>query len=665
MKISSSFLQVLFEVLRPQSEAMQLALERLNIKTIRDLMLYKPNYYLQKKLNPDVKNINDGDNVILTVEIAQIQRSHKSKILQGTVNYKDAIIRIVFFRTPPAFVIKILYNQKVVKIVGKITIVDGNMEIHHPEIVFSNNDIDLIEPIYPLTYGITNKQLYAEIKAAIHKIQNIPDINLEELKTAICNIHIPKSMNLDQYYKTISFLELIAHNAAMQILKTQVKECGRNFQINHELQKQILTKLNFTLTDGQQQALEEIEHDQQNHKMMRLLQGDVGVGKTLVALLSALNVLNYAQVAMMCPTDMLSTQHYNFFTQALSELDIKVALLTGSTTTKERKKILSQLAEGSIRIIIGTHALFQEEVKFYDLGYVIIDEQHRFGVMQRFALTEKGINPDVLIMTATPIPRSLCLALFGDIDTSKITTRISDRLPVITATIGKNRIHDVINQLNEIVKRGERIYWVCPLIEKEEESETHLQDAQIRFMELKEIYGDKVGLATGKTNSKDRTEIIRRFYSGEILILVATTIVEVGIDVKDATLIIVEDAQQFGLAQLHQLRGRVGRGNKQSFCILLYNEKRLSKVAKERLMVLKNSADGFYIAEQDLVLRGSGEIFGVNQSGLQKFFFFNEQNDVDLLSKVNCYKINIGSEYIKTLVQVFVKRDLGAFMKIG
>ncbi len=428
--------------------------------------------------------------------------------------------------------------------------------------------------------------------------------------------------------------------------------------------------------------------------MMKLLQGDVGSGKTLVALLTIVNVVsNKTQSALMAPTDLLSIQHFNFFKKALEDTDIKVALLTGKAKIKERREIDLGLKNGDIDILIGTHALFQDNVIFKDLGFIVIDEQHRFGVEQRLELIAKASNPDVLVMTATPIPRSLTLTVFGDMSVAQIKSKPQNRLPIITNIISNSKKLKLIASLQNKLDLGEKIYWVCPLIDQndktahqdstnqdsinigqnnkiiEQEEDVIYSDVTQLGIELEKTYPGRVAILHGKMKSVDKDNIMQEFKSGELRILVATTVIEVGIDVPDATLMIIDNAEKFGLAQLHQLRGRVGRGNLQSYCMLMYNPKCLSKMSRQRLEIMRKSNDGFYIAEQDLILRGGGEILGTKQSGEPDFFFADLGRDLNILVEANklvktIISSKISSKFIDFQIKLFA-RDKSDLVKSG
>ncbi len=619
-----------------------------------------------------------------------LRPSSRRSPLKMQVSNDTGSITLVFFNKIHSFIYSKLRVGQKYTISGKVEIYGENIQIIHPDFIFKKQYSAPIMPIYPLTYGIVNKQLYSYIVDGINvleqglKINNFFDYKdyfdnllLDVKKLHYLDVQDIPTQNINSL-KSLAFRELFANQASLA--KFRIKEHknrGRSFSTNKILQNNILAKLGFTLTEGQLEAVEDINKDQSSSfQMIRLLQGDVGCGKTLVALLTMLNVVSFgAQVALMVPSDLLSMQHYQFFAKTLDSLDIKVALLTGKTTTKQKQKIKSDLINGNINILIGTHALFQENVEFYDLGYVIIDEQHKFGVAQRLELINKASNPDVLVMTATPIPRSLTLTMFGDMDVSQIKTKPSNRLPIITSIVSSDKIDFLAASLDKKLQLGEKIYWVCPLVDNEDSlisdrknddannvlqngnnNQRKLSNVASRFEYLEQIYPGKVSMIHGKLKGSIKDKIMQEFKDSDKNILVATTVIEVGIDVPKASLIIIEDAQQFGLAQAHQLRGRVGRSNLQSHCILMYNPKRLSNMAKQRLQIMRRSDDGFYIAEQDLLLRGGGEILGTRQSGEPVFFFADIARDSQALVDANKLAKNLNfDDFLDFQINLFSK----------
>ncbi|MCC8483743.1 MAG: DEAD/DEAH box helicase [Rickettsia endosymbiont of Labidopullus appendiculatus] len=678
-------------------------LKRLGIINLRDLLFYRPTSYQAKTTSPNLSLLKNGQLIQAEVTIEEIlvpkSRKQPLKIL---VSNETGSILLIFFNRPPYFLLnKLTIGSKQI-IEGKVQIFSSLAQISHPIFIFDKKLTNSIQSIYPLTYGIINKQLYSYIIKAIDLLEKecdrIPE-NFQEIKDYIKSLlNDLKIMHLYQVHdnklqtqslRRLASRELFANQLSLQHLRQQTKlKQGNSFTKSAQLQQSILKILGFELTYDQKKVIEEIEKDQLSPtEMMRLLQGDVGSGKTLVALLTIVNVVysndlensnivnsgefgarsdgatpisnrratsddvtNFSsidyiyhkfQAALMAPTDLLANQHHQFFVKALSESGIKIGLLTGKISSKERNKLLSELENGDIDILIGTHALFQEKVIFKNLGYIVIDEQHKFGVQQRLDLINKASYPDVLVMTATPIPRSLTLTMFGDMDISKLTSKPKNRLPIITSILPKTKLNNVISVLDKKLTSGEKIYWICPLIDQTDEElvtqekNTGLTDVNSRFITIETAYPNITTTIHGKMKNEQKDAIMQQFKNGNIKILIATTVIEVGIDVPDATLIVIENAEQFGLAQLHQIRGRVGRGMLQSHCILLYDPQKLTILAKSRFEVMRNSNDGFYIAEQDLLLRGSGEILGTKQSGEIRFFFADLARDLDLLTKAN------------------------------
>ena len=686
----TSFLQI--------NEPAKKALERLKINNLRDLVFYKPVGYNLIKINPDLSRVRNGELIQVEVTIDDVLRptSRRTPLKIKVSNDTGSIILVFFNKIHPFIFSKLRISQKYI-ITGKVEVFDRSLQISHPEFIFKKNLITPIMPVYPLTYGIVNKQLYGYIRDAITVLESSLNTRkafanesleerkyIDELLDEIKNLHLINQqtlqndleINIGLNVAKLAAKELFANQASLIKLKTQEhKNRGRSFISKHNTHELVLSKLGFELTHGQLEVIKEIEQDQSSDiQMMRMLQGDVGSGKTLVALLTILNVVSSAaQCCLMAPTDLLAMQHYQFFCKALEDTVIKVELLTGKTSAKRQKQIKEDLANSKIDILIGTHALFQKGVEFKDLGYIVIAEQHRFGVEQRLELIKKAANPDVLVMTATPIPRSLTLTMFGDISVSQLKTKPRDRLPIITSIISNEKKSEVIKSLDKKLQMREKIYWVCPLIDQSDEtlktifaSEDNsdsvvFSDVTARFAELDKVYPDQVSMLHGKMKATVKDQLMQEFKEGAARILVATTVIEVGIDVPDSNLIIIENAENFGLAQLHQLRGRVGRGSRQSYCLLMYNPKRLSKMARERLKIMRESNDGFYIAEQDLILRGGGEILGTKQSGEPVFFFADLARDLKILLQANTLAKSLkNNDFIDFQINLFArnKREL-------
>lgn len=686
------------------------ALKRLDIFCLRDLLFYKPYSYNIMDNSANLATLPEGALIQAEVTIKQIAFSASGgyPIKVYATNSTGGVF-LVFFNKIPEFI----YNQLKIGtsciILGKVQYFLGEPQISHPDFIFTKELLPPVEPIYHLTYGMHNRQLYSYILKGIKALEK----ELEKGVAAKINMQLPCN-DLKEYYDSIfmneekymiellsdiknlhmitqetdpiiiehdfteaninlSAKELFANQIALKSLRqNEQKTLGRKFTTAKKLKEKILNNLGFRLTNAQRQAIKEIEEDQESDiQMMRLLQGDVGSGKTLVALLTMANVVNNGvQTALMAPTDLLSTQHYQFFKTALADTGLNIALLTGKT--KDKRKIKEHIESGQADILIGTHALFQEDINFKDLGYIIIDEQHRFGVQQRMKLINKASHPDVLVMTATPIPRSLTLTMFGDMSTSMLKEKPKNRLSVVTKSVTISKKKELIESLRKKIDSGEKIYWICPLVEQSEvnteaEKTFTYSDVATCFAEIEKLYPGKVGILHGKIKAAEKDATMQKFKDGTIMILVATTVVEVGIDVPDATLIIIENAEKFGLAQLHQLRGRVGRGTLQSHCILMYNPRRLTEFAKKRLEIMKKSQDGFYIAEQDLILRGGGEILGTKQSGEPELLFADLARDTETLIKANDFAEKIldilktdtsCADFIKLQTKIFAKAKL-------
>ncbi len=536
-------------------------------------------------------------------------------------------------------------SQKAIS--GKLESFNSKLHMNHPDYIVSAemfNVLNTVEPVYPLCAGITNK-LMLKLKNNWMKI--LPELpewqdknfllqnGFPSFSDAIKLVHNPTSTSdiesSNPAKKRLIYDELLSNQLALAVVRQRhKKQAGRTVVGNNVLRTKLLENLSFDLTDAQKRVLTEIYHDQKEpYKMLRLVQGDVGSGKTIVAFLSMLNAVECGlQATIMAPTEILAKQHFETMRNWADIVGIKTELLTGKIKGKKRAEILSSLKNGEINILIGTHALFTEDVAFKDLACVVVDEQHRFGVKQRLELTNKGNNPDILVMTATPIPRTLVLTQYGDMDYSKIDEVPKGRKPVDTRVMPVTKINEVVQALERKIKNNSRAYWVCPLVEESEK--TDLAAAQERYLSLQKVFGPKVGLVHGKMKEKEKDAVMEKFKTGEYTVLVATTVIEVGVNVPEATIMIVEQAERFGLAQLHQLRGRIKRGFEASTCILLYGYP-LSNTSHERLNIMKNSEDGFLIAEKDLELRGGGEILGTKQSGFNEFRLADLSEHKDLL----------------------------------
>lgn len=622
------------------------ALKRLNINNIADLFWHLPSNIVHKCLYPPLYSVKSGDLVVLKLKIIDFDQPNNPNFSRNRpfkiyCENDSGRIQLLYFNYWPQYLLNWAKIGSEIFVVGKIDLFNSIKQIAHPEIINPNKpnfSIIADEVIYPLTYGITNKQLQKYISFALSSIRDneewisedlIQKYSWDSFKNSLNVIHHPKNnQDITPYSKArqrIAYDELLATQLMVNLLRQyKFQQTGRVILAEGDLVRKFLSQLPFELTNGQQQAIDEITADQKSqNKMSRLLQGDVGSGKTIVAFAAMLNVVEAGgQATLMAPTDVLANQHFLSLEKFFTGLPVKYALLTGKTKTKERVRILEELASGEIQILVGTHAVFQDKVNFNDLALVVIDEQHRFGVEQRLALVNKGNNADLLIMSATPIPRSLSLALYGDMEVTRITEKPKARIAIKTSIMPKSKLNEIIKSLDNIIKAKGKIYWICPLISEKEDKSLDLKlektAVETRMQELSKHYPGIVGLVHGQLDGNLKQENLNKFIQGDYKILVATTVIEVGVDVPDATVIIIENAESFGLSQLHQLRGRVGRGDKASNCVLLYNPP-IGEVSWQRLKILRETDDGFVLAEEDLKLRGSGDIVGTKQSGLPNF----------------------------------------------
>ena len=541
-------------------------------------------------------------------------------------------IQLVYFRAQGGWVEKLLPVGEDRYVSGTIGFFQGEKQITHPDYVVEADRFDslpLVEPVYPLTHGLSSKALIKLTRQVLHTLPDLPEwIAPERLaqfgwpsfRAAMRASHAPEHPDDAQLWSSarmrLAYDEYLAGQLALLIVRSQLvapRGVARTF--TGEITARVEAALPYTLTEGQRLAVEDIRHDlAAPERMSRLLQGDVGAGKTVVALLAmAAMAESGAQSALMTPTEILAGQHYRTLKPLCDAVGLGIVLLTGRMSAAERRAALAGIAEGSTTIVVGTHALFQSGVEFHNLGLTVVDEQHRFGVHQRLALSEKGAHADLLVMTATPIPRTLVLTHFGDMAVSVLREKPRGRQPIDTAVLSIAEYPRVLARLHSRIAEGAQAFWVCPLVEESENLD--VVSASDRFGELKQSFGDQVALVHGQLGSVHKRDEMEAFQRNEKNILVATTVIEVGVDVPNATIMIIEHAERFGLAQLHQLRGRVGRGSQRSACLLLYKEP-LSETAKARLDTIKSTEDGFVIAEKDLELRGQGDLLGTRQSGM-------------------------------------------------
>lgn len=617
---------------------------------LRDVLWHLPISGIDRQAVATVRGVESGRvitvNLVIEGHEPPSQRGRPYRIYGW---HEGGRVEIVYFNQKGDYLQRIMPTGSMRQISGRIEWRHGLAQMIHPDYVIDpaiGEQIPAFEPIYGLTAGLPAKIVQKAVAGALHTLPNFdewldPTVlsrhGWPAIGAALSLLHRPQSVaDIAPDHparRRLAYDELLANQLALALVRTRQKKArGRILNGDGRYRAQILAALPYALTGAQQTALNEIEQDlNSNTRMLRLLQGDVGSGKTIVAMMTmAIAAEAGTQAALMAPTDILARQHFEGLEPLAAEAGLNLGILTGRDSARERKKTLEALADGSLHFVVGTHALFQEQVQFHDLGVVVIDEQHRFGVHQRLALSQKGLAPDVLVMTATPIPRTLTLTAYGDMDVSRLHEKPPGRRPIETRTIPKEKMGDLVQGLERAIAQGARIYWVCPLVEESEEL-LDIADATSRFEQLKKLFPDRVGLVHGRMKGPEKDKTIRDFAAGALDILVATTVIEVGVNVPEATIMVIEHAERFGLAQLHQLRGRVGRGGKQSSCILLYDTP-LSDVAKERLRIMRESEDGFRIAEVDLSLRGAGEMLGTRQSGLPEFRLAVLERDHDLMA---------------------------------
>ncbi|WP_417840270.1 ATP-dependent DNA helicase RecG [Terasakiella sp.] len=624
-------------------------MEKLTGEHIVDILWHLPTSFVDRRFSPTIADAPDNAIVTLEVSVAKHFPSRNRRAPYKISCFDETgHMDLVFFNARADYLKKQLPEGETRIVSGTVERFQGVLQMTHPDrmgTLDEKEDIQTVDPVYPLTAGVTNKLMGKTVQHALEQTTALPDWLNEAFKKvkrwpdwqdALISAHHP-SCEEDLFADTparerLAYDELLANQLALALVRRTVRRAaGRAITGNGSLRKTIRDALPFDLTNSQENSLKEIEADMAEPlRMLRLLQGDVGSGKTVVALLSALIAIEAGlQAVIMAPTEILARQHMETIAPFLTETPINPILLTGRDKGKKRQAILEQIASGEVQLIIGTHALFQDDVDFANLGLAIIDEQHRFGVHQRLALASKGQHVDVLVMTATPIPRTLMLTAYGDMDVSRLLEKPAGRKPVDTRVMPLAKLEEVAFGLKRMIDKGARIYWVCPLVEESDKIE--VAAAQERFEHLQSLYGARVGLVHGKMKGTEKDAVMAAFVAGDIDILVATTVIEVGVNVPEATVMIVEHAERFGLAQLHQLRGRIGRGMDASTCLLLYGAP-LSENGQARLKIMRDTEDGFIIAEEDLRLRGAGEVLGTRQSGLPEFKLAQLPAHEDLLA---------------------------------
>ena len=659
---------------------------------IVDLLWHLPAGIIDRRYQPTVAKAEPGRIATLRVTVGK-HAPPRNKRLPYRIKCFDESgeITLVFFHAHTDYLEKTMPEGEPRIISGTVEHYQGEIQMTHPDYMVKADEIQSIlgiEAIYPLSAGLSQKIMGKAIKGALEQSSDLPEwldgefinkMKWPNWHAAIQSAHSPENENDLNPSSTprqrLVYDELLANQLALGLVRRGMRRAkGRPINANGILRKKVIDALSFELTSAQTTALKEIDADMTSDvRMLRLLQGDVGSGKTVVALLAMLSAVeDGGQGALMAPTEILARQHMKTIEPLAVAAGVKVVLLTGREKGKNRDEILKNLVSGESKIIIGTHALFQDDVSYHDLRLAVIDEQHRFGVHQRLSLTDKGSAVDVLVMTATPIPRTLMLTAYGDMDVSRLMEKPKGRKPIDTRVMPITKIDKLIDALARKIKSGSRAFWVCPLVEESEKLD--LAAAEDRFEYLKSRFGNRVGLVHGRMKAKEKDAAMQAFIDGTIDLLVATTVVEVGVDVSAATVMVIEHAERFGLAQLHQLRGRVGRGEESSTCILLYQPP-LGETATARLEIMRNTEDGFVIAEEDLRLRGSGELLGTKQSGVVQFRLGNAaelgdliqtaRNDSELILNKDPELKSDRGKALKVLLYLFARDEAIKYLKSG
>ena len=651
-------------------------LKKKNINNLFDLLWKLPKSYTDRSLSSKIKDLKIGENQTVTVT-PQKYLFPRIRNLPNRVICSDDSGKLdcVFFNSYEGYVKKILPLGKEITISGKISYFKNKYQLTNPKYI--SEDSSLIKQVhnqYSLTEGISEKVYNKIIGQIISELPELDEWHSNQIvkkfgnlswNNSIVELHKPENIGKyrDNFYQRLAYDEIFSTFLVNSEIRKKIKKIKKKRKkINFNLQNNLINKLSFSLTNDQVNSLKEINKDlSTSTKMFRLLQGDVGSGKTIIALLSAYNTINSGyQVAFMAPTEILARQHYNLAKEIFPGSK-KIELISGKSDYKNKKIILEKLKNNKIDIIFGTHAIFQKKVSYKKLGLIIIDEQHKFGVNQRKKLSDKGGDDcDVLLMTATPIPRTLTMTMYGDMDLSIIKEKPKSRKPIKTYSKLESKIDDVLKFIKKEINSGNQIFWVCPLIE--ESKKLDHTSAVNKFEFLKKLFPNQVLLLHGKTEINEKEKILSNFQKNKFQILVSTTIIEVGIDFPNANVIIIENANKFGLSQLHQLRGRVGRGDKDSTCILMFKSN-LSENAKKRINILKQSNDGFFISEEDMKIRGFGDLLGFKQSGIKNFKLADpvHNSDLFLLAEKEIKRIEQTNEDIskfKPLIKLYDRADI-------
>ena len=634
--------------LKGVGEKTEKLLHKAGIADVEGLLRYYPRNYDVYEMPENIADLEEGTVKAVSAAVSSgvyMNTAGRLKVITVTVSDKSGRLNVVWFNAP--YLRSMLKKGSVFVFRGRVVRKNGKLELEHPEIFTPaayEEVLHNMQPVYRLTAGLTNKALAKLVRQTLEdrslQTEYLPDeirerYQLADINFALRAIHFPGNMEeLLTARKRLVFDEFLFFILSVQLLKEKTEEAENHFPMKMTwTTEEVIERLPYNLTRAQMNTWHEIERDLAGRSLMsRLVQGDVGSGKTIIAFLAMILAgENGYQSALMVPTEVLARQHYEAFVSLKEEqgLSIRAVLLTGSSTAKEKREIYEEIRSGSADVIIGTHALIQEKVEYKNLGLVITDEQHRFGVKQREALTTRGNPPNVLVMSATPIPRTLAIILYGDLDISVIDELPAKRLPIKNCVVDTSYRPKAYSFIEKQVREGRQAYIICPMVEESEGLEAENVTDYIEKVRSSLSQDIRVEYLHGKMKAKDKNRIMEEFAAGEIQVLVSTTVVEVGVNVPNATVMMVENAERFGLAQLHQLRGRVGRGEYQSYCIFIQGNK--EETTSRRLEILNKSNDGFYIASEDLKLRGPGDLFGIRQSGLMEFRIGDIFNDADIL----------------------------------
>lgn len=635
-----------------QDKLFRFLLGRDDTPRLVDLLLHLPGGFIDRRNRPKIRDAAPGTIVTLSVTIDRHRAPPPGRARAPYLVYahdKTGDVVLTWFHGRKDYLDRLLPVGEVRHVSGRVEMFDGTLQMVHPDRVVDDAGLatmPAVDPVYPLTQGLAIGVMRRAAQQALERLPHLGEWIPAEVTRAfawpsfhdaLTHLHRPGTpddmLPENRFWTRLAYDELLAGQIALALVRAQLRRpAGQRHAGDGHLREAVRAALPFTLTNSQAKAEADIVNDlAQPLRMLRLVQGDVGSGKTVVALLAAAAVIETGkQAALMAPTEILARQHFATIAPLAEKAGIRVAILTGREKGKARDDLLARLAGGDIDLIVGTHAIIQDDVAFKALALAIVDEQHRFGVRERLAPTQKGAAVDMLVLTATPIPRTLVLTYFGDMDISELREKPKGRKPIDTRLVPAARLADVVDAVGRAIDDGRRVFWVVPLVS--ESDEIDLTNAEHRFAELQKRFGARVGLVHGRMRGPDKDRAMAAFASGETQILVATTVIEVGVDVPAATIMVIEHAERFGLSQLHQLRGRIGRGSEQSTCLMLYAEP-LGDIARERLKVMRDSEDGFVIAEKDLQLRGEGDVLGVRQSGLPGYRIARPDVHRDLLAR--------------------------------